>query len=308
MPLQQPQPHRMLFVRDLLRCEELPGDGAMVSPALRSFVFGNPAQRLERIRCLGTVVQRCAVPVMDGLETLAYLDDGSGIIPIVLPRSVEGAPQPAGPSVTWRCDPAGPDVGDVIEVFGSLHSGEHPALEDVDGTQRYLCAASWVRQKSVLQESSRALEIQQLCALPMSYPLLALRHASGCTDVPVARTDEQHYFRDGLNASGFGNLQAAPIAQPRTHPKGPQGQAQAQQPQQPTPKRPHARPLSSEVLLEFLVSAGGGATRTQMHQWYRTRLGCAPTAEQAEQLQRCLTALQESFAIYEDGDGRFCPM
>ena len=160
-----PLPHRMLFVRDLLRCETLPADSAMLDPALRCFVFGNPPQRLERVRCLGTVVRRHEVPVKDGaVERLVYLDDGSGLIPVVLPRSMEGAPGPSGPSVTWRCESCGPEAGDTVEIFGSLHSGEHPALADVDPTQRYICAASWVAERNPLQESYRSLEIQQLCA------------------------------------------------------------------------------------------------------------------------------------------------
>ena len=174
--------HRMLFVRDLLRCEQLPADAHLLHPTLRSFVFGNPPQRLHRVRCLGTVVRRCDVSVADGaLETLVYLDDGSGLIPVVLPRAVEGAPGPSGPAVAWRCDPSGPEVAETIEVFGSLHSGEHPALADVDARQRYVCAASWVRERNALQESCRALEIQQLCerttVLP---PALILLLTRGC--------------------------------------------------------------------------------------------------------------------------------
>eukprot|EP01043_Picozoa_sp_COSAG02_P066529 COSAG02_NODE_10386_length_1952_cov_1.790610_2_plen_138_part_00 len=134
-----------------------------------------------------------------------------------------------------------------------------------------------------------------------------------------ARADRQQYFRDGLSASGFGNAQSAPIAPPRGHAAG-SSQALAaavgtraplhQPPQQlagPS-QQPHSAPVSSEVVLEFLSGSGGGATRGQLHQWHRKRLGCLPTAAQAEQLQACLTSLQESFAIYEDGSGRYCPM
>eukprot|EP01046_Picozoa_sp_COSAG06_P065500 COSAG06_NODE_16116_length_1021_cov_1.686551_2_plen_203_part_00 len=160
-----PPAHRMLFVRDLLRCEELPADAPAVAPALRCFVFGNPPERLERVRVLGNVVMTCAVTAADGApDTLVYLDDASGLIPVVLPRHAAGAPGPGGPSVVWRHDPAGPQVGDCIDVFGTLHSGQHAALADVDAAQRYVCAASWVKEGNALQESSRALEIQQLCA------------------------------------------------------------------------------------------------------------------------------------------------
>jgi hypothetical protein len=195
--------HRMLFVRDLLRCDQLPADAHLLQPALRSFVFGNPPQRLHRVRCLGTVVRRCDVPVAaDGArETLLYLDDGSGLIPVVLPRAVEGAPAPSGPSIAWRCDPSGPQVGETIEVFGSLHSGEHPALADVDARQRYVCAASWVRERNALQESYRALEIEQLCAratvllptLPSCTRACACTHASplSCACVCRAAVDAQ---------------------------------------------------------------------------------------------------------------------
>ena len=134
-----------------------------------------------------------------------------------------------------------------------------------------------------------------------------------------APADQQQYFRDGLSASGFGNAQSAPIAPPRSRAAG-SSQALAsaggthaplrQPPQQPhaPPQQPQAAPVSSEVVLEFLSGSGGGATRGQLHQWHRNRLGCVPTAAQAEQLQACLTSLQESFAIYEDGNGRYCPM
>ena len=46
--------------------------------------------------------------------------------------------------------------------------GAHPALAEVHVAQRYISAVSWVREGNPLQESYRALQIQQLCK-PISF-------------------------------------------------------------------------------------------------------------------------------------------
>ena len=143
--------HLMLFVRELLTCELLPADAPLLSPALRTFLIGKPPRPLHRLRCLGTVVRRAVVTVAGiGVETVIYLDDGSGVIPAVLPRSVSGTPAPAGPSVAWVCDPAGPEVGEVVEVFGTIQVraapnlpvGAHPLLCFVSESSRSLAGAA----------------------------------------------------------------------------------------------------------------------------------------------------------------------
>lgn len=99
-------PHHVLFVNDLLRCEELPRDAPSVAPELRCFVFGNPREKLERVRAMGTVTMssHCA-PAAGGsrpppqVDTVVYLDDASGVIPVVLPRSMQGESSSLGPSV-----------------------------------------------------------------------------------------------------------------------------------------------------------------------------------------------------------------
>jgi hypothetical protein len=186
--------------------------------------------------------------------------------------------------------------------------GAHPALAEVDVAQRYVSVVSWVREGNPLQESYRALQIQQLCK-----PLSAFFQRSQCIAERSLRcggerADREQYFRDGL--SGLGIAQRAPIAPPRTQTASDLGRAPLPAPQPPQPKRPQASAamLSEDAVIEFLRGSGGGATREQLHQWHRKRLGCPPSAGQAGQLLACLTSLQESFAIYEDGNGRYCPM
>ena len=283
-PTPEASPHRMLFVRDLLRCEELPKDAPSVAPQLRCFVFGNPSQKLERIRAMGTVARTASTTAADGgMDTVVYLDDASAVIPVVLPRSMQGQSSPVGPSVTWCCDPEGPAMGDVIDVFGTLHSGSHQALEDGDPSQRFICAVGWVKERDVLQESHRALEIRQLY--------------------------KQQYFRGGLNQGGFGGARAgravAPLAQPRRVASQPQ-QPAAQLPQLPPlpsqpqsqPSQPGGTPLSEDTVLQFLQD-NGGATLAQL----QLQMAGGP-----EQLKGCLTSMQENWVIYEGPDGRFCPM
>ena len=84
---------------DLLRAEQLPSDAAEVHEQLRCFVFGNPPQRLQRIRVMGTVVRAATCGTASGVETVVYLDDASGVIPVVLPRSALGDSPPSSRAV-----------------------------------------------------------------------------------------------------------------------------------------------------------------------------------------------------------------
>ena len=207
---------------DLLRAEQLPSDAAEVHEQLRCFVFGNPPQRLQRIRVMGTVVRAATCGTASGVETVVYLDDASGVIPVVLPRHADAAPtlnQPAaGPAVAWSCDPDGPAVGEVVDVFGTLHSGHQPALADADARQRWVAAAGWVRERDALQETYRALKIRSLY--------------------------RQSYFRAGLG--DVAGRPPAPIAPPRPPPAAPP----------PAPAR--AAALTVDGVLAALQQSGGG--------------------------------------------------
>ena len=58
-----------------------------------------------------------------------YIDDGSGVIAVVLPRHIDGvAGLQTGVALAWCPGNDNPKVGDVIDLFGTLHSGFHQVI------------------------------------------------------------------------------------------------------------------------------------------------------------------------------------